>query len=92
MLGNNSCGIHSLLAGKHGFGLRSSDNTHALEVLTYDGDRMSAGATSPDELERIIESGGAQGAIYTKLKELRDRYQEQLRNHFPKPTPPRLGL
>ena len=84
MLGNNSCGIHSLLAGKHGFGLRTSDNTHALEVLTYDGDRMSVGATPPQELERIIESGGAQGAIYAKLKGLRDRYQEQLRNHFPK--------
>src|SRR5213082_2749610 len=35
MLGNNSCGIHSLLAGKYGFGLRTSDNTHELEILTY---------------------------------------------------------
>src|SRR5581483_6681173 len=84
MLGNNSCGIHSLLAGKYGRGLRTSDNTHELEILTYDGARMRVGETSPDQLERIIQQGGAQGHIYSQLRDLRDRYQEQLRNHFPK--------
>ena len=28
MLGNNSCGVHSLLSGNAGLGLRTSDNTH----------------------------------------------------------------
>ncbi|HEV2391502.1 MAG TPA: FAD-binding and (Fe-S)-binding domain-containing protein [Verrucomicrobiae bacterium] len=84
MLGNNSCGTHSLLAGKHGFGLRTSDNTHELDVLTYDGARMRVGETSPEELERIIRRGGAQGKIYRQLRDLRDEYQEQLRHHFPK--------
>ncbi|MGH7996775.1 MAG: FAD-binding oxidoreductase, partial [Opitutaceae bacterium] len=28
MLGNNSCGSHSLLSKKHGLGVRMSDNTH----------------------------------------------------------------
>lgn len=84
MLGNNSCGIHSLLAGKYGFGLRTSDNTHALEIVTYDGDRMSVGETPAADLERIIQGGGAQGRIYRQLRELRDRYQNQLRDHFPK--------
>ena len=84
MLGNNSCGIHSLLAAKYGFGLRTSDNTHALEILTYDGDRMSVGQTPPEALERMIARGDAQGKIYGQLRDLRDKYQQQLRHHFPK--------
>lgn len=84
MLGNNSCGIHSLLAGKYGLGLRTSDNTHELEILTYDGARMRVGETAADELERIIQQGGERGRIYGQLRELRDKYEHQLRNHFPK--------
>ena len=68
MLGNNSCGVHSLLSAKHGLGLRTSDNTHELEVLTYDGARFRVGETSPDELERIIRGGGRRGEIYAKMK------------------------
>ena len=40
MIGNNSCGVHSVMAGK------TDDNIEALEVLTYDGVRMQVGATS----------------------------------------------
>src|ERR1041385_3194329 len=49
MLGNNSCGIHSVLAQFHGGGPRTSDNTLELEVLTYDGTRMRVGETSDAE-------------------------------------------
>ena len=35
MLGNNSCGTHSLMAGK------TSDNVIELDVLLYDGTRMT---------------------------------------------------
>ncbi len=41
MIGNNSCGVHSVMAGK------TDDNIEALEILTYDGLRMKVGATSP---------------------------------------------
>src|SRR4051812_6124419 len=37
MLGNDSCGSHSLLGAKYGRGLRTADNTEELEVLTYGG-------------------------------------------------------
>ncbi|HVV72848.1 MAG TPA: FAD-binding and (Fe-S)-binding domain-containing protein, partial [Verrucomicrobiae bacterium] len=84
MLGNNSCGIHSLLAGKYGHGLRTSDNTHELEILTYDGARMRVGETPPAELERILQSHDARGELYRQLKELQDKHAEELRNHFPK--------
>src|SRR5580704_4175157 len=37
MIGNNSCGVHSVMAGK------TDDNIEALEVLTYDGVRLKVG-------------------------------------------------
>src|SRR6476646_3335420 len=82
MLGNDSCGSHSLLGAKFGRGLRVADNTHELEILTYDGCRMRVGETSPDELEAIIAAGDRRGEIYAKLKALRDRYAEEIRTRF----------
>jgi FAD/FMN-containing dehydrogenase/Fe-S oxidoreductase len=84
MLGNDSCGSHSLLGAKFGRGLRVADNTHELDVLTYDGTRMRVGATSPEELERIIRGGGRRGEIYAQLKALRDKYADEIRTRFPK--------
>ncbi len=84
MLGNDSCGTHSLLCAKHGRGLRTADNTEELEVLTCDGARMRVGATPPAELERIIQAGGRRGEIYVQLKALVERYGEAIRNKYPK--------
>ncbi len=84
MLGNNSCGIHSLLAAKHGRGLRTSDNTHELEILTYRGARLRVGPTPPDELDRAIHRGGPRGEIYTKLKNFVDRHAAAIREHMPR--------
>src|ERR1700746_457939 len=60
MMGNNSCGVHSVMAGK------TDDNIEELEVLTYDGLRMKVGQTSSEELERIIRESGRRGEIYGK--------------------------
>jgi len=84
MLGNNSCGVHSLMAKNNGIGLRVSDNTRELEILTYEGHRFKVGATPPDELERIIRAGGPQGEIYRKLRDLRDKYAAHIRKGYPK--------
>jgi FAD/FMN-containing dehydrogenase/Fe-S oxidoreductase len=84
MLGNNSCGVHSLLSVNHGLGMRTSDNTHELDVFTYDGARMTVGATSPEELERIISAGGRRGKIYEQLRDLRDGYETEIRRRIPK--------
>src|SRR5207253_3325863 len=48
MIGNNSCGVHELMASK------TVDNIDELEILTYDGLRMRVGATSEEELASII--------------------------------------
>lgn len=77
MIANNSCGPHSVMAGK------TLENVEALEVMTYDGARFWVGPTTEDELARIIAAGGRQGEIYGKLRDLRDRYASLIRGKFP---------
>ncbi|PVX85929.1 FAD-binding and (Fe-S)-binding domain-containing protein [Paraburkholderia unamae] len=77
MIGNNSCGPHSVMAGK------TQENVEALEVMTYDGERFWVGRTSDAELEAIIAAGGRRGQIYGDLKTLRDRYADAIRKRFP---------
>ncbi|HEY7267709.1 MAG TPA: FAD-linked oxidase C-terminal domain-containing protein [Solirubrobacterales bacterium] len=77
MIGNNSCGVHSVMAG------RTSDNVEELEIVTYDGVRMRVGPTSEEELERIIAEGGRRGEIYRRMRDLRDRYADEIRARFP---------
>jgi FAD/FMN-containing dehydrogenase/Fe-S oxidoreductase len=77
MIGNNSCGIHSVMAGK------TVDNIEELEILTYDGLRMRVGPTSEEELEQIIRAGGRKGEIYARMRALRDRYADQIRKKYP---------
>jgi FAD/FMN-containing dehydrogenase/Fe-S oxidoreductase len=84
MIGNNSCGVHSVQSEFAGTGPRTSDNVEELEILTYDGLRMRVGATSDAELDHIIRGGGRRGEIYTQLKSLRDRYADLIRSRFPK--------
>src|SRR5436309_7264140 len=78
MIGNNSCGVHALMAGK------TVDNIDELEILTYDGLRMRVGATSEEELASIIRDGGRRGEIYAGLKSIRDRFADQIRARYPK--------
>jgi FAD/FMN-containing dehydrogenase/Fe-S oxidoreductase len=78
MIGNNSCGVHSVMAG------RTVDNVNELEILTYDGLVMRVGATPPDEMEAIIRAGGRRGEIYSALKRLIDKYGDLVRRRYPK--------
>jgi FAD/FMN-containing dehydrogenase/Fe-S oxidoreductase len=77
MIGNNSCGVHSIMAGK------TDDNIEALEVLTYDGQRLHVGPTSEEEFARIQNEGGRRARIYSGLKQLADRYGDDVRRQFP---------
>jgi FAD/FMN-containing dehydrogenase/Fe-S oxidoreductase len=83
MLGNNSCGVHSVMSQFYGYGARMSDNTESLTILTYDGIKMKVGPTSDEEMESIIKAGGRKGEIYQQLKNLRDKYAEKIREKFP---------
>ena len=83
MIGNNSCGVHSVLAELYGPGPLTADQVVELDVLTYDGHRMTVGASSPEELDRIIADGGRQGEVYRQLRDLRDRHEHAIRTGFP---------
>jgi FAD/FMN-containing dehydrogenase len=84
MIGNNSCGVHSVLAQMEGHGSgRTADNVDELEILTYDGLRLKVGKTSDDELEGYIRAGGRRGEIYARLKALRDKYADLIRKRYP---------
>ena len=78
MIGNNSCGVHGLMAGK------VVDNVESLDLVLYDGTRMAVGRTSPAELDALIHAGGRVGEIYAGLARLRDRYADLIRQKFPR--------
>jgi len=77
MIGNNSCGVHSVMAGK------TDDNIEELEILTYDGLRMRVGQTSDGEIERIIGEAGRRGELYSGLRRLRDTYSNLIQKRYP---------
>jgi FAD/FMN-containing dehydrogenase/Fe-S oxidoreductase len=77
MLGNNSCGVHAQMAGA------TSNNVDALEVLLYDGTRLTAGWMTEKEWDERIAQGGRIGEILANLKRLRFRYEAEIRKRFP---------
>jgi len=78
MIGNNSCGVHALMGGK------TVDNIESLDVLLYDGTRLTVGPTTEAELESTIAAGGRRGEIYAGLARIRDTYSELVRQRFPR--------
>jgi FAD/FMN-containing dehydrogenase/Fe-S oxidoreductase len=77
MIGNNSCGVHSVSAG------RTADNVAALRVLTYRGTDMVVGPTSDDEVHAILAEGGERAEIYRQLDAFRRRHADLIRERFP---------
>ncbi|HEY3973981.1 MAG TPA: FAD-linked oxidase C-terminal domain-containing protein [Candidatus Sulfotelmatobacter sp.] len=92
MIGNNSCGVHSVMAGK------TDDNIEELEVVTYDGTRLKVGparggtdASSARPGEARPGSVTASSAhdssrrdqIYNSLKRIADQYGSVIRQKFP---------
>jgi len=78
MIGNNACGVHGLLGGK------VADNVETLDIVLYDGTRMTVGRTSNEQIESLIRAGGRQGQIYAGLSRIRDRYSDLVREKFPR--------
>ncbi|HKD37359.1 MAG TPA: FAD-linked oxidase C-terminal domain-containing protein [Pirellulales bacterium] len=77
MIGNNSCGVHSMMGGK------TDANVELLDVLLYDGSRLRLGRFDELEFERAISGGGRRGQILQRLQDLRDRYADEIRRRFP---------
>ncbi len=77
MIGNNSCGSTAQAYGK------MVDSVRRLEVLTYDGTSMWVGDTSDAELEQILAQDGRRSDIYRGLKDIVDRYADDIRADYP---------
>ncbi|OLD20065.1 MAG: FAD-binding oxidoreductase [Acidobacteriales bacterium 13_1_40CM_3_55_5] len=78
MIGNNSCGTHSLLGGK------TVDNVEELRILLYDGTQLTVGPTQESAIDRIVQEGGRRGQIFSKLRTIRDQYGDLIRAKFPR--------
>lgn len=78
MIGNNSCGAHSVMAGK------TVENVERLEVLTYDGERFWVGPTDEAAYQEHINAGGRRAEIVRGLKALVERNEAHIRQGFPK--------
>ncbi|HKO10565.1 MAG TPA: FAD-binding and (Fe-S)-binding domain-containing protein [Acidobacteriaceae bacterium] len=78
MIGNNSCGTHSVMGGL------TANNIRSMDVLLADGTRMTVGATSDAELQAILAGGGRRAQIYAGMVRLRDQYADEIRRRFPK--------
>ena len=77
MIGNNSCGVHSVMGGK------TSDNVLELDVLTYDGFRLTVGPATERELASITSENTPRGRLYLQLAKLRDEYAALIRERYP---------
>jgi FAD/FMN-containing dehydrogenase/Fe-S oxidoreductase len=78
MIGNNSCGTHSLLAGK------TVDNIEELRILLYDGTELTVGPTSDADLAQIVSAGGRRAAIFSTLRAIAANHGDRIRAGFPK--------
>ncbi len=74
MIGNNSCGVHSIMAG------RTVDNIEALNVLLYNGMRMNVGKSLPS-LSSLMSL--RERERYERLQRLATEYADEIRRTFP---------
>ncbi|MGN6723454.1 MAG: FAD-binding and (Fe-S)-binding domain-containing protein [Marmoricola sp.] len=77
MIGNNSCGATAQRTGK------VVDNVKRLEVMLPSGLRFWCGPTDDEEYATIERRGDLRAALYRSLRDLRDRYAEDIRAGYP---------
>ncbi len=90
MIGNNSCGVHSVMAGK------TDDNIEQLDVVTYDGVRLQVGRNLIEGYVGTAAPGcsggpgssgrgdsGRETQIYSSLQQIADQYADLIRQKFP---------
>jgi FAD/FMN-containing dehydrogenase len=78
MIGNESCGVHSVVAGL------TSDNVEELDILTADGHRFRVGRIDEAEAGAAAREPGRHGEIYAALRRLRDEHADEIRRRFPR--------
>ena len=76
-IGNNSCGAHSVAWGT------TAANVEQLELLLYDGTRLTVGRTDDAAFAALAAGQGRVGEIYRRLSTLREGYGDRIRAGFP---------
>jgi FAD/FMN-containing dehydrogenase/Fe-S oxidoreductase len=71
MLGNDSCGVHSVMSEFYGPGPRTAHHVEWLDALTYDGVRFRAG---------LLDGSGPFDAALARFA---DRWRDAIRARFP---------
>lgn len=77
MIGNNSCGPRSMLAGK------TVENVIALEILTTQGERLTIGPTSDEQYTQIQADKLPGHGIYRALKTLALEHEQAIKKEYP---------
>src|SRR4051812_3365812 len=72
MIGNNSCGVHSVMTEFHGAGPLTADQVVELEVLTYRGERFR------------VARGSSPEPYAARLRDLTERYGDRVRDRYPR--------
>ena len=82
MVGNNSCGAHSILYGS------TRDHVISVKTILLDGSEVEFKAISPEELNKKIKGRDLESQIYRTFYEIFSDplNQEEIRREFPKPS------
>jgi FAD/FMN-containing dehydrogenase/Fe-S oxidoreductase len=86
MIGNNSCGSHSILYGN------TMAHTLEVEVVLSDGTRTRWGALTPAQVEDATQRDGIEGCIYRVIKDVITEQRQELLARFPKPELTRRNM
>lgn len=78
MIGNNTSGARSVVHGK------TSDQVISLKVALIDGTVLKIDRLKANQWQEKCEAGGREGEIYSRLTELIETNEEEIRARFPK--------
>ncbi|MEV4616601.1 FAD-binding and (Fe-S)-binding domain-containing protein [Kitasatospora sp. NPDC049258] len=79
MIGNNSCGAHSVAWG------RTADNLDSLDLLLADGTELTVGGPlPPEQRERLRHRPGREGELHRALQDLTAEHLAALRQGMPR--------
>jgi len=81
MIGNNSCGLHSIVHGT------TRDHTISVKAVLSDASLAEFGPLNPDEFRHKLEKDNMEGAIYKGIFEILNdpANQKEIEEHFPDP-------
>jgi FAD/FMN-containing dehydrogenase/Fe-S oxidoreductase len=78
MIGNNSAGAHSLIYGK------TIDHVMSLDLALSNGEEMTVGAISLDELQRKKRGNSRESHIYREICRIAEANADEIRKRYPR--------